>query len=129
VQSPASKEKGLPGWFSQFLGDQGRRHCEPQELTSYRHCEIFEICVGKMIYRHGHDVTSNFQVKSSAFMMRTFLIYGAYKVWRQFNREQITVARCTVERLMRSLSLQCVVRGRSCRTTPAMLPRIDRQTW
>jgi putative transposase len=46
-----------------------------------------------------------------------FLVYGAYKVWRQLNREQITVARCTVERLMRSLGLQGVVRGRSCRTT------------
>ncbi len=46
-----------------------------------------------------------------------FLVYGARKVWRQLNREQITVARCTVERLMRSLGLQGVVRGRSCRTT------------
>jgi transposase InsO family protein len=46
-----------------------------------------------------------------------FRVYGARKVWRQLNREQITVARCTVERLMRSLGLQGVVRGRSCRTT------------
>jgi transposase InsO family protein len=46
-----------------------------------------------------------------------FRVYGAYKVWRQLNREQISVARCTVERLMRSLGLQGVVRGRSCRTT------------
>ena len=33
------------------------------------------------------------------------------------NREQLAVARCTVERLMRTLGLQGVVRGRSCRTT------------
>ena len=46
-----------------------------------------------------------------------FFVYGAYKVWRQLNREQISAARCTVERLMRSLGLQGVVRGRSCRTT------------
>ena len=46
-----------------------------------------------------------------------FFVYGAYKIWRQLNREQITVARCTVERLMRSLGLRGVVRGRSCRTT------------
>jgi transposase InsO family protein len=46
-----------------------------------------------------------------------FRVYGAYKVWRQLNREQITVARCTVERLMRSLGLQGAVRGRSCKTT------------
>ena len=46
-----------------------------------------------------------------------FQVYGARKVWRQLNRERIAVARCTVERLMRRLGLQGVVRGRSCRTT------------
>jgi putative transposase len=46
-----------------------------------------------------------------------FGVYGARKVWRQLNRESIEVARCTVERLMRSLGLEGVVRGRSCRTT------------
>jgi putative transposase len=33
------------------------------------------------------------------------------------NREGIRVARCTVERLMRQLGIQGVVRGRRCRTT------------
>jgi transposase InsO family protein len=42
-----------------------------------------------------------------------FGVYGARKVWRQLGREDIVVARCTVERLMRSLGLQGVVRGRS----------------
>jgi transposase InsO family protein len=46
-----------------------------------------------------------------------FGVYGARKVWRQLNREAIEVARCTVERLMRSLGLVGVVRGRTCRTT------------
>ncbi len=46
-----------------------------------------------------------------------FHVYGARKVWRQLNREDIAVARCTVERLMRDLGLQGVVRGRTCRTT------------
>ena len=48
-----------------------------------------------------------------------FGVYGARKVWRQLGREDIEVARCTVERLMRSLRLQGVVRGRKCRTTIA----------
>jgi transposase InsO family protein len=48
-----------------------------------------------------------------------FGVYGARKVWRQLGRENILVARCTVERLMRSLGLQGVVRGRRCRTTRA----------
>jgi putative transposase len=48
-----------------------------------------------------------------------FEAYGARKVWRQLGREDIEAARCTVERLMRSLGLQGVVRGRKCRTTVA----------
>jgi putative transposase len=46
-----------------------------------------------------------------------FQVYGARKVWRQLGRDGIAVARCTVERLMRSLGLQGVVRGAKCRTT------------
>ena len=44
-------------------------------------------------------------------------VYGARKVWLQLNREGITVARCTVERLMKALHLQGVRRGRRWRTT------------
>jgi putative transposase len=32
-------------------------------------------------------------------------VYGARKVWRQLHREGLTVARCTVERLMRELGI------------------------
>jgi transposase InsO family protein len=48
-----------------------------------------------------------------------FRVYGARKVWRQLRRENVVAARCTVERLMRRLGLQGVVRGRRCRTTIA----------
>ena len=44
-------------------------------------------------------------------------IYGARKIWRQLHREDIEVARCTVERLMRQLGLTGAVRGRKTRTT------------
>jgi len=44
-------------------------------------------------------------------------VYGPRKVWRQLKREQQTVARCTVERLMRHLGLQGVVRGRKFKVT------------
>jgi transposase InsO family protein len=46
-----------------------------------------------------------------------FEVYGARKVWLQLKRENIPVARCTVERLMRTMGLRGVVRGRTCRTT------------
>ena len=38
-------------------------------------------------------------------------VYGARKVWKQLCREQVAVARCTVERLMRELELAGAVRG------------------
>ena len=44
-------------------------------------------------------------------------VYGADKVWLELNRRGISVARCTVERLMRGLGLQGVRRGRKVRTT------------
>jgi len=44
-------------------------------------------------------------------------VYGAYKVWKQLRREEFEVARCTVERLMRKLGLEGVVRGRKPKTT------------
>ena len=37
-------------------------------------------------------------------------VYGARKIWLQLNREKITVARCTVERLMKQLGIQGVSR-------------------
>jgi len=48
---------------------------------------------------------------------QNFGVYGARKVWRQLIREGESVARCTVERLMRGIGLQGVVRGKPVRTT------------
>jgi transposase InsO family protein len=62
-----------------------------------------------------------------------FCVYGVRKVWRQLGREGISVARCTVARLMRIMGLQGVVRGKKVRTTipdPAAacpLDRVNRQ--
>jgi putative transposase len=44
-------------------------------------------------------------------------VYGARKVWRQLNREQIPIAKCTTERLMQKLGIRGVVRGRGYKTT------------
>ena len=60
-------------------------------------------------------------------------VYGAEKVWKQMNREDIAVARCTVERLMRRLGLEGIRRGKSVRTTtpytsaPCPLDRVNRE--
>lgn len=54
-----------------------------------------------------------------------FGAYGARKVWYQLGREGTDVARCTIERLMREMGLQGVVRGRKRKTTipDEMAPR------
>ena len=46
-----------------------------------------------------------------------FAVYGAEKVWRQLRRDEVSVARCTVERLMRSQGLRGAVRGRAFKVT------------
>lgn len=46
-------------------------------------------------------------------------VYGARKVWLALNRQGTSVARCTVERLMRALGLAGAVRGKAKRTTVA----------
>ncbi len=59
-------------------------------------------------------------------------VYGADKVWRQLRREGTSVARCTVERLMRQQGLRGVLRGKVVRTTtpdtsaPCPLDRVQR---
>jgi len=45
------------------------------------------------------------------------MVYGAKKVWKQMNREDIPVARCTVARLMRDLGLEGARRGKRFKTT------------
>lgn len=60
-------------------------------------------------------------------------VYGADKVWRQLLREGLTVARCTVEPLMRSAGLRGVRRGKTVGTTmpdakaPCPLGWVNRQ--
>lgn len=62
-----------------------------------------------------------------------FQVYGVRKVWRQLAREGHAIARCTVERLMRRMGLQGVIRGKPVRTTvsdkaaPCPLDHVNRQ--
>ena len=62
-----------------------------------------------------------------------FGVYGVRKVWRQLLREGFDIARCTVERLMKNMGLQGVIRGKRLRTTvpdkfaPCPLDHVNRQ--
>ena len=46
-----------------------------------------------------------------------FAVYGVVKIWRQLNREGVTVANCTVRRLMRDLGISGARRGRQFKVT------------
>lgn len=55
-----------------------------------------------------------------------FAVYGPRKVWKQLRREGHSVARCTVERLMRAMGLAGAVRGRAWKITTQSQPALDR---
>jgi len=62
-----------------------------------------------------------------------YRVYGVRKVWRQLQREGFDVARCTVARLMKTMGVQGVIRGKPVRTTvsdkavPCPLDQVNRQ--
>ncbi len=64
---------------------------------------------------------------------QNFKVYGVRKVWHQMRREGFDVARCTVERLMREIGIQGIVRGKAQRTTrpdkalPCPRDKVNRQ--
>jgi putative transposase len=70
---------------------------------------------GKLPARARRDVTLRAEIRR--VYEKNFRVYGVRKVWRQLLREGIAVARCTVARLMRTMGLQGVVRGKTVRTT------------
>ena len=86
---------------------------------------------GKLPARARRDITLRTEIRR--VYEENFRVYGVRKVWRQLLREGIAVARCTVARLMRTMGLQGVVRGKRVRTTisnaaaPCPLDRVNRQ--
>lgn len=65
--------------------------------------------------RHKHD--DKLRPHIQRVWDENYQVYGVRKVWRQLQREAVTVARCTVQRLMRQMGLRGVVRGKAARTT------------
>lgn len=53
-------------------------------------------------------------------------VYGADKIWDQLNKDGVTVARCTIERLMRDMGLAGCRRGRVWVRTTQGDDRLDR---
>jgi putative transposase len=86
---------------------------------------------GKLPARARRDITLRTEIRR--VYEENFRLYGVRKVWRQLLREGTAVARCTVARLMQTMGLQGVMRGKRVRTTisnaaaPCPLDRVNRQ--
>jgi putative transposase len=65
--------------------------------------------------RHRRDAAMEIDIRR--VWEENFRVYGARKVWKQLNREQIRIAKCTTERLMKRLGIQGVKRGKGYKTT------------
>lgn len=48
---------------------------------------------------------------------KNYGVYGVRKIWHELNRQDVPVARCTVERLMRANGLRGLLRDKAPRTT------------
>jgi transposase InsO family protein len=87
--------------------------------------------VDRLSIRARSDISLKIEIRR--VFERNFRVYGVRKVWRQLKREGFDVARCTVARLMGSMSLQGIIRGKPIRTTfpdkaaPSPLDRVNRQ--
>lgn len=87
--------------------------------------------VDRLSVRARNDIAWKIEIRR--VFEQNFRVYGVCKVWRQLKREGFDIARCTIARLMRSMGLQGIIRGKPIRTTissatgPSPLDRVNRQ--
>lgn len=87
--------------------------------------------INRLSVRTRNDISLKIEIRR--VFEQNFCVYGVRKVWRQLKREGFDVARCTVARLMRSMGLQGIIRGKPVKTTvsdktaPCPLDRANRQ--
>jgi transposase InsO family protein len=87
----------------------------PIAPSTYYEQKVREVDPDRLPARAKRDVELELEVRR--VWEENFRVYGARKVWRQLNREQIPIAKCTTERLMRKLGIRGVVRGKGYKTT------------
>jgi len=87
----------------------------PIAPSTYYEYKAREADPGRLPARHQRDAWLEVEIRR--VWEENFRVYGVRKVWRQLNREQIGVAKCTVERLMHQLGIQGVKRGKGYKTT------------
>lgn len=87
----------------------------PIAPSTYRRCKVLSQQTEKRSVRAKRDEQLSLEIQR--VWEESDENYGARKVWKQLNRESYSVARCTVERSMRTLGIAGVRRGIRCITT------------
>ena len=82
----------------------------PIAPSTYRAHAAKQADPAKLSARAKQDAIRKIEIRR--VFAENFDVYGVRKVWRQLRREGEDIARCTVERLMRSMGLQGVIRGK-----------------
>lgn len=77
----------------------------------------------RRVCRHARRATEAMKAEVRRVFDATFKVYGVRKVWRQMQREGFDIARCSMERLMRDLGLQGVIRGKLVKAMESARPR------
>ena len=71
--------------------------------------------VDRLSIRARNDMALKIEIRR--VFNENYRVYGVRKVWRQLQREGVSVARCTVARLMSGMGLQGIIRGKPVKTT------------
>jgi len=87
----------------------------PIALSTYYRAKDLESCPQKRSLRSQNDDIYLAEIKR--IWQGSKCRYSARKVWRQMKAEGIEIARCTVERLMRTHGIQSIWRGKGEITT------------
>lgn len=94
--------------------------------TYYRHKQL-EREPDKRCARVKRD--EGLEIKITEVWEDSFRNYGILKIWHQLSNSGETVARCTVQRLMKHMGIECVRRGKKCKTTISMAKLFARWIW
>ena len=123
-----------------FIDDHGEAYgvepiCKvlPIAPSTYRAHAVKRADPAKLSARAKQDAIRKIEIRRVFAENFSTSYAGVRKVWRQLRREGEDIARCTVERLMRSMGLQGVIRGKPVKTTigdkaaPCPLDHVNRQ--
>ena len=87
----------------------------PIAPSTYYHRLACQADPSKASTRHQRDTELRPEIKR--VWDENYQVYGVRKAWHQLKREGYTLARCTVERLMKQIGIRGAVRGKVVKTT------------